>query len=65
MEYIELKKVIQSLYRDSEKIESLIAKLYIQLDKGEIPLDTARVKLYSYLSRLSKLLHDKEQEIRP
>lgn len=64
MEYVELKKVIEDLYRKSEPIEELIAKLWVKLDRGEIPLDTARVKLYNYLSRLSKLLHDKEEEVK-
>ena len=63
MKYLELRKIINDYSRKTKEVEDLISRLYAQLDKGEIPLDTATVKLYNYFSRMSKILHDKEEQL--
>lgn len=63
MEYLQLRKIINDYTKKTKEVEELISRLYAQLDRGEIPLDTASVKLYNYFSRISKIVHDKEQEL--
>lgn len=64
MEYLQLRKIINDYSRKTKEVEDLISRLYAQLDRGEIPLDVATVKLYNYFSRISKILHDKEGELK-